>query len=475
MAGGNHFQFSIFNFQLFLKRSLLMTAGIICCSYVKSQDVQTKQWTLKECIEYAVGHNIDIRQRVLQKENAEIDLHTSKMSRLPDLNAGLNQNWGFGRSNYTESGLYENTTKYNSGISMSSSMPIFTGFRINNQIDRNKLELEAAVQNLEKAKDDLALNVASLYLQALFNKEILKVSEEQLNLSRSQVKRTEILVESGKVPVSQLYDIKAQVAKDEVSVVQAANTLQLSLLDLAQSLELEQNTTFDIVVPETDLLLENSIQSILSPDIVYDNALEIKPQIKEYELKVKSAEKSLKIAESGYYPSLNLSMGYSTSYYYDYGLKNLTDPTTGESYKNRSFSDQFRNNAGEYIGLSLNIPIFNRFSVKNQVKSARLGIQNQQLILDNTKKTLYKEIQTAYYNAVGSREKYNASNHAVEAGKESFKYAEERYKEGKSTVFEFNEARNKLIQSLSEQIQAKYDYIFRTKILDFYNGIEINL
>ena len=439
---------------------------------------EPKKWTLEECIQHAIAHNIDIKRMALQKENAEVELNTAKMSRLPNLNAGAGQQWNFGRTNNTPTGIYENQTISNSRFSVSSSTPLFTGFKIPNQIAQSNLQLESIMHNLEKAKEDLALNVASLFLHVLFNKELLKVNEEQLALSQLQVKKTEVLVEVGKVPESQLFDIRAQVAKDEVRVVEAQNSLQLSLLDLMQSLELERSAAFDIAIPETGDVIGSNMSSILPPSTIYDNAVTFKPQIKAQETLVQSAEKTLKIAQSYYYPSLSLDMGYGNSYYYNYSMEGRTIvDEKGNSYiwRNKTFSEQIKNNGGEYIGLSLNIPIFNRFAVKNQVKSARLNIQDQQLILDNTKKKLYKEIQTAYLNAVAAQTKYSSSVKAVDASRESFKYAEERYEIGKSTVFEFNDAKTKLIQSLSEQIQAKYDYIFCAKILDFYNGMAITL
>jgi len=432
---------------------------------IKAQEDTAKKWTLEECIQYAIEHNIDIKQRNLQKENADIELQTAKMSHLPNLNAGINQDWGFGKSLNTNTNGYENRTNSSSGFYISSNMPLFTGFKIHNQIKQNELELEIATQGLERAKEDLSLNIAALFLDALFNKEILKVNEEQLKLSNDQVKRTEYLVEVGKVPSSQLYDIKAQAAKDEVSVIQALNRLQLSLLDLSQSLELERvSTSFDIFAPDLEgNVIENNMQSILPPDMIYDNAITFKPQIKEQELKVESSKKSLKIAQAGYMPTLSLGVGYSNNYFFSYDTQNV------------SFKDQINNNGGESIGLSLSIPIFNRFSVRNQVRSARINIQNQQLALENVKKSFYKEIQTAYLNATAAQAQYCSSVKAVEASQESFKYAEERYEIGKLSVFEYNESKTKLIQSLSEQIQAKYDFIFRSKILDFYNGLPIKL
>jgi outer membrane protein len=234
-------------------------------------------------------------------------------------------------------------------------------------------------------------------------------------------------------------------------------------LDLTQSLELDRTLEFDIIAPEFGDVVAEYISSVQPPQTVFDNALQIKPVIKVQELRVQSAEKTLGIAKSGYLPTLNLSLGYSTNYFYLY------------NFTNHSFSSQINNNAGEYIGLSLSIPIFNRFSVRNQVRNARFNIENQQLALENTKKTLYKEIETAYLNAIAAQEKYGASQQAIKSTSESFNYAKERYETGKSSVFEFNEARTRFMRSQSEEIQAKYDYIFRSKILDFYNGVPITL
>jgi len=425
---------------------------------------QSKPWSLEDCIKYAIEHNISIKQLVIQKNVAEVNLNTSKMSRLPDLNASGGQSWNFGRTQI-QSGLYETQKQSNSSLSLGSSIPLFTGFRIPNEIARDKLDLETSVQNLEKAKDDMALNVASLFLQALFNKELLKINQEQLALSQAQIERTRALTDAGKVPLSQLYDIQAQAANDKVSVVQSETDIRSALLDLAQSLELQQNTDFDITAPTLDNAMTEYMSSVQPPQTVFDNAVKTKPAIKAQELQVQSAEKTLAIAKSGYYPTLSLSMGVGTNYFYLYN-KNFT---------NNSFSNQVNNNMGEYIGLSLNIPIFNRFSVRNQAKNAQFNIDNQQLALENAKKTLYKEIETAYLNAVSSQEKYKAAQEAIKSTSESFNYAKERYDTGKSTVFEFNDARSKYIQSQSQELQAKYDFIFRTKILDFYNGIPIKL
>ncbi|MDR2027584.1 MAG: TolC family protein [Prevotellaceae bacterium] len=441
--------------KLFIVATLI---SVLCRPF--AGHAQTDKWTLEKCISHALEHNITVKQLELQRQSSEIDLNTARNSRLPNLNSSASQNWNFGRTQI-QSGLYENQNQSNTSFSISSSVPLFTGFRIPNEIAKNELDLQAAMKNLEKAKDDLSLNIASLFLQVLFNRELLKVNEEQLAFTKYQVERTKELVRYEKAPASQLSDIESQAASDEVAVVQARNNLELALLELKQSLELEQTVEFDVSIPEIgDILTEGPAGSIQSPQTVFENAVQIRPAVKEQELRVASAEKTLKIAESGYYPSLNLNAGYGTNYFFLYG----------RNYTNRTLSEQLKNNGSEYIGLSLNIPIFNRYSVRNQVKSARLNIENQQLVLENTKKTLFKEIQTAYQNAVAAQEKYRASEKAIAAASESFDAANVKYENGKSTVFEFNEAKTRLLKSQSEAIQAKYEYVFRRKILDFYNG-----
>jgi outer membrane protein len=430
-----------------------------------SAQTELQTWSLENCIRHAIDHNIDLKQREQELEVRNIEMSTSQNSWLPSLNAGLGQNFDFGRSP-SKDGTIIDQTSANSSAYLQLSMPVFDGFRIPNDIAARRFNFMAATESLNKAKEDLSIGVASYFLQALYNKEILTIAELQKSLTTEQVKRTEALVEAGKVPLSQLYDIRAQAAKDEVTLTDARNNVKLALLNLAQLLELERSgLEFDISVPELDeLMLETVVLS--APEIIYENALMVKPQIKEQDFLLESRRKTLKVAESSYWPQLNLNMSYSNGYYRYSG--------SGIS-SNIPFGDQLKQNERKTIGLSLNIPVFNRYQTRNSVRSARVGIVNQELLAENVKKTLYKEIQQAYFNASSAREKYTAATRSVEAGKEAFSYAEERYATGKSTVFEYNESKTKYAQSLSEQAQAKFDYIFRKKILDFYNGETISL
>lgn len=445
---------------------LFTLAGLLAGSAGYAQEMP-KTWSLEECIRYAIEHNIELKQIEQQQEARKVELNTSKLSWLPALNANVGQNFQFGRGT-TKSGLIVDQNIANSSLNINLDMPIFDGLKIPNDIAARKLDLQASMENLNKAKEDLSINVASYYLQVLYNKELLKIAKLQVALSAEQVTKTEALVNAGKVPLSQLYDIKAQLAKDEVTLTEAQNNVNLSLLDLAQSLELERSgEAFDIVDPETEDVVASNMNSILPPDHIYDHAVTFKPQIKEQQFLLESQKKMLRVAQAGYYPKLNFGASYSNGYYHASNKGEITD--------NPSFGDQLKDNGQKMIGFSLSIPLFNRMQVRNSVRSARINIRNQQLMMENTKKTLYKEIQQAYYNATAAQEKYTASDKSVEASQVAFQYAEERYNAGKSTVFEFNEAKTKYAQSLAEQAQAKYDFIFRAKILDFYNGTPIRL
>ena len=448
-----------------MKRFILYLPALLICWSVQAQS-PAKKWTLEECITYAIEHNIDLKQKEQDQESRKVDLSTSKNSWLPSLNANLGQNFDFGRSP-SKTGVIVDQNSANSSFYLQTSMPIFDGFKIPNDIKARKLDLQAATENLNKAKEDLAINVASFFVEALYNKELLTVAELQAALSTEQVTRTESLVNAGKVPLSQLYDIKAQQAKDEASLTEAKNNVNLSLLNLAQMLELERTgQSLDISVPEIEDAIEKYMTSILPPDVVYNNAVAVKPQIKEQEYLLESQKKMLKVAQAGYFPKLDFSASYSNGYYHYSG---------GTDIVNSSFSDQLNQNGRKTIGFSLSIPLFNRFQTRNNVRSSRIAILNRELMMENSKKVLYKEIQQAYFNATAAQEKYKATGKSVLASKEAFGYAENKYNAGKSTVYEYSESKTKYSQSLSEQIQAKYNYIFRAKILDFYNGIPIKL
>ena len=440
-------------------------ATIMLCCNIYAQD-NRKLWTLEECIRYAIDNNINLKQREQEEELRKVELKMSQSSWMPNMNASLGQNIDFGRTPSREGTIVDRNSA-SSSFNMQLSVPLFNGFKIANDITVRKMNLMAATESLNKAREDLALNVASYYLQALYSKELLNIAELQVNLVKEQVIRTEALVEAGRVAAVQLYLINAQLSNDEVILTEARNNVNMALLDLAQILELERlGADFDIVQPETQNAMTDNMRSIVAPDDIYYNAVNFKPQIKEQEFLLESSKKRLRIAQADYYPRLSFNANYGNGYYRYFGDNDVTSVP---------FSDQLKQNERKTISVSLNIPIFNRFAYRNNVRQANIGITNQSLNIENSKKALYKEIQQAYFMATAAQAKYFASEKSVAANEEALGYAEESYAAGKSSVFEYNESKTKYAQSLSEQAQAKYNFIFRAKILDFYNGVEIRL
>lgn len=417
-------------------------------------------WTLKKCIDYAIEHNLTIKQQEASAEQSKIELSTAKNSRLPDLNGSASHSFSFGRSLQADN-TYNSINTQNTGFSLSTSVPLFTGLQISNNIALSKLNLQAALEDLNAAKENVSIQVASSYLQVLFNDELARVAHEQVDLSREMLVQREAYFRNGKASESELYEAKSRVAQDELSAVQADNDYQLALLDLSQLLELPSPDGFAIVSPQTDAV--ENLGTPLPPAEIYADALLIKPVIKAAQYRLEGAQKSIRIAQSAYYPQLSLGAGLSTNYYKMSGMDNA------------GFGSQLRDNFSQYVGLTLSIPIFNRLATRNRVRSARIQQTTLGWQLEDSKKTLYKEIQQAYYNTLSAQTQYTSSRTAAEAAKASFDLMKERYMNGKANATEFNESRTAWMRAVSDQLQAKYNYIFRFKILDFYRGVPLEL
>lgn len=417
-------------------------------------------WTLKKCIDYAIEHNLTIKQQEASAEQSKIELSTAKNSRLPDLNGSASHSFSFGRSLQADN-TYNSINTQNTGFSLSTSVPLFTGLQIPNNIALSKLNLQAALEDLNAAKENVSIQVASSYLQVLFNDELARVAHEQVDLSREMLVQREAYFRNGKASESELYEAKSRVAQDELSAVQADNDYQLALLDLSQLLELPSPDGFAIVSPQTDAV--ENLGTPLPPAEIYADALLIKPVIKAAQYRLEGAQKSIRIAQSAYYPQLSLGAGLSTNFYKMSGMDNA------------GFGSQLRDNFSQYVGLTLSIPIFNRLATRNRVRSARIQQTTLGWQLEDSKKTLYKEIQQAYYNTLSAQTQYTSSRTAAEAAKASFDLMKERYLNGKANATEFNESRTAWMRAVSDQLQAKYNYIFRFKILDFYRGVPLEL
>ena len=413
-------------------------------------------WTLRQCIDYAIEHNISIRQSANEAEQSAVSVNTAKWARLPNLNGSAGQSWNWGRTDVRigDEQKYISVSSHSTHMSLSTNVPIFTGLQIPNQYALAKLNLKAAMADLEKAKEDISINIASAYLQVLFNQELHQVSLGQVELSKEQYARISRLAELGKASPAEVAEAKARVAQDEMSAVQTDNNFRLALLDLSQLIELETPEGFSLAAPVVKLDLE----PLTPPDEVYQTALSTKAAIQAAQYRLEGSKHNIRIAQSAFYPQLSFSGSLGTNYY---------------STIDRNFGDQMRDNFSKYVGFSLSVPLFNRFATRNRVRTARLQQENYSLQLDNTKKTLYKEIQQAWYTALASESKYTSSSTAANASMESFKLMSEKYDNGKANAVEYNEAKQNLMKAQSDELQAKYEYLFRTKILDFYKGIPI--
>ena len=424
-------------------------------------DAQTKQWTLRECEDYAVANSITVKQREVAREKQEYSLSTARNSRLPNLSASVGENFSFGRG-LTDMNTYENTNTTNTSLQLQTSVPLFTGFEIPENIKLNRLNLEAMTEDLEKAKNDIRMKVAQAYVQILYDMEITAVARRQVGIDSMQVARLQAFVDNGKASVSELSQQMATLAASRLTVTQAENKLRISVLTLTQLLELPSPEGF-AVVPPTDEQLDRIGQlELTNPEQVYNEALGFKPEIRSEVLRLQGQEHSINIAKAGYYPKLNFSAGLGSNYY------------TSSAYDADPFGKQLKNNFSQFIGLNLSIPIFSRFQVRNSVRTARANKLNQQLVLDNAKKTLYKEIQQVYYNAENARSKEQSSREAVQSSRDAFTLMQAKYENGKANITEFNEAKNKFLKSESDFVQARYEHLYQRALLEFYRGRELN-
>lgn len=439
---------------------IIFTLSFLLGSLAASAQEQ-KEWTLRQCIDYALENNITVKQQDVTKRQNEVQLSTAKNSRLPDLNASASQNWSFGRG-LTSENTYSNQNTSSTSLSLGTSVPLFTGFRIPRTIELNKLNLEAATADLDKARDDVSVQVAQAYVQVLYDLELRDVAQRQIDIDSMQVERLREMYRTGKASGVEVAQQEATLAQSRLTLTQADNDCRMALLSLAQLLELPTPEGFAIVRPDTASIAIADATALPLPDDIYQEALAFKPEVKAENLRLKGSEVNVKLAQSALWPTLSLSAGLGSNYYTTSGIKTA------------SFASQMRNNFSQYIGLSLSIPIFNRFETRNSIRTARLNQETQQLQLDNVKKTLYKEIQQAYYNAVAAQAQYTSSREAARSNKAAFDLTAAKYEYGKANITEFNEAKNNWLKAESDLARAKYEYMYDTSLIDFYRGRELN-
>lgn len=422
--------------------------------------VSAQNMSLADCVAYALQHNTTIEQRKLSEENQRIQLNNSRNSRLPSVNASMGQGWGFGRSTGRDGTTIDRTSS-NSSFSVSTSVPLFTGFRIPNQIKSDTYSLKAASENLRQAQRNVSVQVATYYLNALYYRGLVDVQRRQLDLDRAALDKARALFEAGKRPQSEVATAEAQLAMSEHSLTEAIGNETLARLDLMQMLNLEGDVqSFFIQEIDTTGILSSSETDISAPVSVFDQAVATFPSILAAQYSLESSRYQLKAARSGYMPSLSLSASYNNSYNYIYNMSNM------------KFGKQLDLNGSEYIGLSLNIPIFDRFQTRNSMRQARLNIESQKTALHEARQSLHKEIQQAYWNARKSRDNYASAQKANASAALAYSYEFDRYDAGKGTSYDLQQARTRMEKAQHDELQSKYEYLMRVKILESYISLD---
>ena len=479
-----------------MKKSIVritLSIGILCTGY--SSWSQAKKWTIAECVAYALENNISIKQSELDTQAAAIDKKDAFGNFLPTVNANASHSWNIGLNQNITTGLLENQTTQFTAAGLNSSISIYNGLQNQNRARRARLSIIAAQYQLDKMKDDISLNVANAFLQILFNKENLKVQNEQLVSNERQLSRTQELVNAGSIPKGDLLDVQATVSSNEQAVVIAENALLISKLSLAQLLQLDDFQNFDIA--DVDYAVQDSPTMLLGADAIYEKAREQRVELKIARTNLEIAERDVKIAKGAYEPSLQGFYSFSTRAAYSDRVvgvvPNVSNPTsvigtvdvdgTNYSVLQQNFSpllagpaplwEQFDDNKGHSFGLQLNIPILNGFAVKNNVARAKINSERFKIAYQQQELDLERNVFTAFADANGALNSYEAAVAALNARAEAYAYAKEKFNVGLMNAFDLNQAQTLYVNAQSEVLRTKYDYIFRVKVVEFYFGIPI--
>ncbi len=429
-----------------------------------------KVYTLEECINLAIEKNIRIKQSKLAVETADMDALQSKLDLLPSLNASTSYSIGWGRSLDQATYEFVNQTSKSNYFNVSSDLSLFSGFQKLNTIKQRRADYLAAKYEADKMQNDISLTVAGAYLQILFNRELLQNARSQAEVTKQQVERTKKLVDAGTLAKGSLLEIQAQSANEEVAVIQAENQLNLAYLDLLQLLEMEAGTPFQIDVPSIRIGQQSGL---LPVDMIYNKAIEVMPEIKGAEQNYESSRRAMFIAQGSRSPSLNMSAALGTSYSDQIRVSN--NPLDPDYDKIKPFGDQWSDNRNATLSFRLSIPIFNGYQISTYVGKSKVGVMNADYNLQLAKNTMRKNVETAYADALSAHSTYIARERSMESLRESFNYTEQKFNVGMVNAIDYNVAKNQLSKSESELLSAKFDYVFKLKVLDFYLGRSLSL
>jgi outer membrane protein len=434
-----------------------------------------KKWTLKECVDHALEHNISVKQSMLNIDLAEQDVINAKGNFMPSLSASASQNFNFG-SFIGQDGSRIKSDSRGNNFGLNTGVTIFNGFRNLNTYKQAKLGVKSSQLQLSLLQDNVSMTLVNSFLNILFNKENLKIANEQLLISLSQLDQITSQVEAGIKPRSDLFDAEATIASNRESVVNAENSLDISLLSLSQSLQVSPKG-FDIEEVQINLTSESLAYDSYDEILAY--AMDNRAEIKNGELSIENSDFGVKLAQSAYAPSLSFGAGLGSSYQHRQGALDVRseftqDPNNPgsiiETIVPNGFNDQLENNLGYNLGFNLSIPIFNGFKTKANVVKAKINRGKSLLSLEQAKQDLTTTITQSYADARAALKQYQASKFSVASLEESFKNIQNKFNFGAATSFEVEQVRARLVNAKSNLINSKYNFVFRSKVLDFYMG-----
>jgi outer membrane protein len=476
--------------QIMKKQQLLFISFSLCFNLCFSQ---TKKWTLKECVDYAIANNISIKQTTLDNQSAVIDKKTAYGNFMPTINGQAAHSWNIGLNQNITTGLLEDQTTQFTSAGLNANIDIYKGLQNQERLRRANLAIIANQFQLTKMKDDVALNVANAFLQILYNKEDLKIRLEQLAISEKQLTRTSELVKAGSIPKGDLLDMKATVASNKQTVIVAENALLISKLSLAQLLQLNDFKNFDI--DEGIYSVNQSTAMQQTPASIFERVKQDRVELKIAKTNLDIAEKDIKIAKSAYQPTLSGYYSFSTRASNSEVVRdiqiNAASPTTPIGFVEGTnqtvvqpnytrilggpdpIFEQFKTNKGQNFGFQLNIPIFNGFSVRNNVEKSKIALERSKIAYKQQELDLERTIYNVYNDAKGALNAYESAVVTSEARTEAYNYAKEKFAVGLMNAFDLNQSQTLFVNAQSDVIRTKYDYIFKIKVLEFYFGIPI--
>lgn len=483
---------------------MLLALGIACSAGLSDSFAQQTPangpWSLREAVDYALKNNLQARQALVNRNLNAVDLKQSRFSRLPSINAGGNYNYNSGSYQDPVTFSLVNESSQTSNFQVNANLPLFMGLQQINTIKQNQLELEASEQTALSIQNDITIQIVTAYLNILFADELIKTSTLQRDLTSQQLKRNRILFDAGSVAENTVLELESQLASDEVAIINAQNQRDISRVSLMQLLNIPVTESFEIEIPEIPEPDQQPV--VVSGQQIYDAAVQTQPAIKAADLRLLSAEKGIDIARGAYYPRLSLVGGISSRY--SSTSRFLTGRSTvdngylrydfysderGEQFKQTvflpsvistpiygdyPFFDQLGDNIYKQVGMQLSIPILNSLQARSNVQRARINQENARLEADIARNNLRQTIEQAYVDALAAQRKYVAAREQLRAAEKNYRNAELRLNNGVINTVDFNVIANNFRAAQSSLIQAKYEFTFKQKVLDFYQGKDIS-